>query len=258
MSPRFSLRVLHTAAMKLVLVFACALVALHQAGMVSAQSKMVFAHYMIYSDDDISIYKQEIALAQSKGIDAFALNTNIYRKNLFDRMYQAALELGTNFKLFFSADIHIGDSSVQPPNDRLSKANIVSMLRDYRTHPNQLQYKNKSFFTSWLGNDDSFWGQDSVAAWNDIFSQAGGKSLYYFLPFFPTDGSYYGVKGTVYDRFGSTVDGAYGWESSAWNYLNGNFNVPGTSPGDADSLQVSIDQGKTYMAMVSLVAPNSI
>lgn len=237
--------------MEMAIALVCVLLFANQASPAAAQSKMVFAHYLIYFPDTIATYKQEIQLAQSKGIDAFALNTNIYRKTLFDNMYQAAKELGTNFKLFFSADIHIGDSSVQPPDDRLSKANIVSMLVDYRAHPNQLQYKNKAFFTSWLGNDDSFWGQDSVAAWDDIFSQAGGKSLYYFLPFFPTDGSYFGVKGTIYDRFGSTVDGTYGWETSAWNYQNGNFSAPAISPGDADSLRVSNDLGKTYMAMVS-------
>jgi len=163
--------------MKIVIAFVCVLLLGTQAWSAAAQPKMVFAHYLIYYPDTIATYKQEIQLAQSKGIDAFALNTNIYRKTLFDNMYQAAEELGTDFKLFFSADIHSGNSFVQLPNDQLSKANIVSMLVDYRAHPNQLQYKGKSFFTSWLGNDDSFWGQDSVAAWNDIFAQAGGQGI---------------------------------------------------------------------------------
>ncbi|BBN07100.1 glucan endo-1,3-alpha-glucosidase [Marchantia polymorpha subsp. ruderalis] len=216
-----------------------------RASMATAQ-KMVFAHYLIYAPDSIDTYKREISLAQSKGIDAFALNTNVYRKNLFDNIYEAARQVGSSFKLFFSADIHVDG------NGRLSPANIVSMLADYRTHPNQLFYNNKALFTSWLGNNNDYWSfygyANSKAAWDDIFSQAGGKSLYFFIPFFPTDGSYYGVKGIVYDTFGSTVDGYFGWESSAWNYLGGNFDTPGTTPGDASSLTVSNDLGKTYMA----------
>jgi glucan endo-1,3-alpha-glucosidase len=213
----------------------------------AAPPKMVFAHYLIYADDSIETYKQEIQLAQSKGIDAFALNTNVWRKQLADNIYKAASDLGTGFNLFFSADIHKDD------NGRLSPSDIVAML-SYRTHPNQLQYNGKSFFTSWLGDDDGYWSDysyaNAVKAWNDIFSKAGGKDLYFFMPFFPTDGSYYGVKG-IYDLFGSTVDGYYGWDTSAWNYKTPDYSVPAVSPGDADSLRISNDYGKTYMAMVS-------
>ncbi|KAL2643978.1 hypothetical protein R1flu_011565 [Riccia fluitans] len=209
---------------------------------------LVFAHYLIYAPDSVATYKAEIQLAQSKGIDAFALNTNVYRKNLFDQMYQAAQELGTGFKIFVSADIHADG------NGRLSPADVSDMMTSYRTHPNQLMYNGKSFFTSWLGNDDSYWSfygySNSVAAWQDIFNQAGGKSLYFFIPFFPTDGSYNGVTG-VLNTFGTLVDGYYGWDTSAWNYINNNFDTPGTSPGDATSLQACVDAGKTYMASVS-------
>ncbi|KAG6556821.1 hypothetical protein Mapa_001768 [Marchantia paleacea] len=226
-------------------IFSLALMLAHQASIATAQ-KMVFAHYLIYADDTIDTYKQEIELAHSKGIDAFALNTNVYRKHLFDNMYEAARQVGTSFKLFFSADIHADG------NGRLSPANVVSMLSDYRTHPNQLYYKNKAFFTSWLGDSDGYWSfygfANSKAAWDDIFSTAGGKSLYFFIPFFPTDGSYYGVKNVVYDKFGSTVDGYFGWETSAWNYLAGNYDSPGTTPGDASSLSISNELSKTYMA----------
>lgn len=103
--------------------------------------------------------------------------------------------------------------------------------------------------SNWQSQGYGYSGQK--AAWDDIFSRAGGKSLYYYLPFYATDGSYYGVLGQVYQPYGSTVDGYYGWDRSAWNYENNNWNTPITTPGDISSLQVSNDNGKTYMAMVS-------
>jgi hypothetical protein len=227
---------------------ACMVLAMVSSSLVSPAAaqppNMIFAHYMIYYPDSIDTYKQEIQLAKSKGIDAFALNTNIYRQNLFDQMYDAADQLNIGFKLFFSADIHCCDPGTTPPNDRLSPTNIISMLSDYRTRPSQLQYNGRSFFTSW-GGDDSYWQSQGYgysgqkAAWDDIFSRAGGKSLYYYLPFYATDGSYYGVLGQVYQPYGSTVDSYYGWDRSAWNYENNNWNTPITTPGDTSSLQVS-------------------
>ncbi|KAG6556818.1 hypothetical protein Mapa_001765 [Marchantia paleacea] len=62
------------------------------------------------------------------------------------------------------------------------------MLKDYRSHPYQLQYQEKSFFTSLLGNEDGFWSSsgyaNAVVAWPDIFNKAGGKSLIFSFPSF--------------------------------------------------------------------------
>ncbi|MCO5575307.1 hypothetical protein L7F22_029107 [Adiantum nelumboides] len=76
---------------------------------VSAQSKMVFAHYMLYSflySDDVAGFTREIALAKAYGIDGFALNTGVWNdvyQTRADYLYQAAAA-ANDFKLFFSAD----------------------------------------------------------------------------------------------------------------------------------------------------------
>jgi hypothetical protein len=63
----------------------------------SENPRLVFAHYMLYqSVGKATLYKQEIRLAQSKGIDGFALNSNVWRPSLADEIY-----LGTGFKLLF-------------------------------------------------------------------------------------------------------------------------------------------------------------
>ena len=62
----------------------------------SENPQLVFAHYMLYqSVGKATLYKQEIRLAQSKGIDGFALHSNVWRPSLAGEIYLAAKELGT-------------------------------------------------------------------------------------------------------------------------------------------------------------------
>lgn len=194
-------------------------------GAMANESPKVFAHYMQYADVDISVYKSEIRLAQSKGIDAFALNTNVWRQHLADRMYQAALELGSDFKLFFSADMHT-DS-----NGALSSEDLHSML-SFHSHPNQMHINGKSLITSWLGTDTN---------WDDVFQKAGGKDLFFFIPFFPTDGSPYGVR-SMLSQWSPTIDGLMSWDTSAWNM---------DDTLDRNYLSACNEAGKTYMGSVS-------
>lgn len=73
----------------------------------------VFSHYMVcyatYGESLVG-YKREIREAQAAGIDGFALNVDAWSKepHYLRRtrlIYQAALELKTDFKLFFSVDL---------------------------------------------------------------------------------------------------------------------------------------------------------
>lgn len=215
-----------------------------------AQNGMVFAHYLIYQPVDISIYKQEIQLAQSKGIEAFALNTNVWRKNLADQMYQAAQELGSNFYLFFSADCHTDTDGTQ-----LSISDIVAMIQTYSNHPNQLKYQGKQFFSAWLGDDDAWWqgkGQaDAPTGWQTVFSQAGGRDNIFFVPFFSSaDGSSVGNVDNVLNKFESVVDGLYAWDTSAWPCYSSPYTNP-TDSRDLNFMTSSSSHGKVYMASVS-------
>lgn len=99
----------------------------------------VFAHYMVCFatyGESVEGYKREIVEAQSAGIDGFALNIgawsgpDAYYKSRVKLMYDAAEQLGTDFKLFFSVDF-------DKTND------IVDMVATYGTRPNSFRYQGK-------------------------------------------------------------------------------------------------------------------
>ena len=90
-----------------------------------AQTKMVFAHYMVvnndYQDDSdptgqtqIQSYQREMLQAQAAGFDGFALNCGgWYSQTWYIRystqIFEAAAELNNGFKLVFSADFCCGN-----------------------------------------------------------------------------------------------------------------------------------------------------
>ena len=98
----------------------------------------VCAHYMVcYATygDRVEDYKREIQEAQAAGIDGFALEVGAWHNEPHyvtrtKAIFQAALELGTEFKLFFSADPGTPDY-------------IIEMIKTYGHHPNYFSYKNK-------------------------------------------------------------------------------------------------------------------
>ncbi|GLJ34599.1 hypothetical protein SUGI_0695860 [Cryptomeria japonica] len=210
------------------------------------RTKLVFAHYMLYADDDINVLKQEIQLAQSRGIDAFALNSNVWRQGLADNMYQAAKEVGPSFKIFFSADIH------KDANGNLTPDQLITMLTRYATHPNQMTYRGKPLFTSWLSSYDSWWADynhSAISGWNAVFEKAGGRDKFFFVPFFPTDGSLASVQ-SMLERFKNIIDGLFTWETSAWPYVSPDFQIVNASK-DENYLSACNDVGKVYMASPS-------
>ncbi|GLJ52668.1 hypothetical protein SUGI_1120980 [Cryptomeria japonica] len=56
-----------------------------------AESRMVFAHYLFFQLGTVEMLKEEIQLAQSKGINGFALNSNVWREECANKMYEAAM-----------------------------------------------------------------------------------------------------------------------------------------------------------------------
>ncbi|GLJ34602.1 hypothetical protein SUGI_0695910 [Cryptomeria japonica] len=227
----------------LVLIVSCTFICRASA----ADPRLVFAHYMLYANDNIDVLKQEIRLAQSRGIEAFALNSNVWRQGLADNMYQAAKEVGPNFKIFFSADIH------KDANGNLTPDQLVTMLTRYEIHPNQMKYRGKLLFTSWLGSDDSWWVEygysSALTGWNAVFQKAGGREKFFFVPFFPTDGSYWGVRGMA-EKFNDVIDGLFAWDTSAWPYFSPDFQNANASK-DQNYQSACNDVGKVYMASPS-------
>src|SRR6516162_1076653 len=93
----------------------------------SANGHYVFAHYMVAFatyGETVEGYRREIMEAQAANIDGFALNVGAwddvqsYYKRRVGLIYQAAEELGTGFKLFFSVDFE-------------DPTNVVNMVESY-------------------------------------------------------------------------------------------------------------------------------
>ena len=114
--------------------------------------KKVFAHYMVCiptygGDSKVVDFQREIRSAQAAGIDGFALNCGgwtlrepHYKKRTL-LIYQAAKELGTDFKLFISADYASG----------LTPEETRDMVETFRTHPNQFRHDGKPVLSTFGG-----------------------------------------------------------------------------------------------------------
>lgn len=100
---------------------------------------MVFAHYMVCFatyGESIEAYQREMKEAQAAGIDGFALNVGAWTKEPHyirrtKLIYEAAKQLNSDFKLFFSVDM-----SIVP--------DVQDMIRTYAHHPNQFMYHGKT------------------------------------------------------------------------------------------------------------------
>lgn len=206
---------------------------------------LVFAHYMLYSflySDDVAGMKREIQLAQQHGIDAFALNTGVWDdeyQTRADHLYQAAASLG--FKIFFSADMQ----------GSLTVANIVTMLTRYASYSSQLTYNGKQFFSTFTGRSVTLSPYSSpLSTWQDgIFPAAGGRDQIFFVPFFETSGQQDDIS-YVLSTFASILDGLFAWDTSAWPYLNSDYNTVSTAADQAYIAACSA-AGKVYMPSVS-------
>ncbi|KAI5073766.1 hypothetical protein GOP47_0011779 [Adiantum capillus-veneris] len=224
----------------LLLLFLFVLTSLLQLRLASAQSKMVFAHYMLYSflySDDIAGFTREIALAKAYGIDGFALNTGIWNdiyQTRADYLYQAAAE--NDFKLFFSADM----------SGSLTLDNIRTMLTRYAGYSSQLIVNGKQFISTFAGRTIPIPPYtDVLSSWRDgVFAGAAGN--YYFVPFFETGGTQSDIS-YILDQFGSILSGLLAWDTSAWPYVNGAV----SDAADRAYIVSCSAAGKIYMASVS-------
>jgi len=187
---------------------------LSRGGLQAAAPHYVFAHYMVCFatyGQNLDGYKREIQEAQAAGIDGFALNVGawddvqVYYKQRVELMYQAAEQLGTGFKLFFSVDFE-------------DPTNTVAMVEAYAKRPNTFYYKNKIVLSSYGHNDVPTQGWTGVN-WTNILGQLN-KDGYpvFFIPYFF---SYYVHELPNYDdgvgvmqKYSSILDGLF-WYGAA-------------------------------------------
>ena len=100
--------------------------------------KLVLCWYMVCFGNSLERYKQEIELAQRHGIDGFLLDVGAWNANKnyvtsTERIYEAAKQLGTGFKLAMAPEY-----SVQP-----FAADVCDMVEKFKDHPNQLRHDGK-------------------------------------------------------------------------------------------------------------------
>ena len=129
---------------------------------------MVFAHYMNSVPPLNSNYTNDINLAKSAGIDAFAVNygadgNNFYKfSNDLDIMFKTAEKM--NYKLFLCFDLtHVSDTE-----------QIVNLTNFYATSPAQAKDASGNIFLSTFQVAPPSW------SWNDVIKQI--KIPVAFLP----------------------------------------------------------------------------
>ncbi|GJE92329.1 glycoside hydrolase family 71 protein [Phanerochaete sordida] len=201
----------------------------------SSSPKLVFAHHIVgntftYTQDT---WTNDILLAASKGIDAFALNIgpDSWELGQVSSAFAAAesLSANTTFKLFISFDM-----SVFPCSQASHASTIQQYIQQFAGHPNQLQVSGRPFVSTFSGESCTF-GTGSVnQGWTNVVRTSGLNA--YFVPSFFVDPA----------TFGSypVADGVFGWNSG---WPTGNFNITF----DPDQSYIANLGGRAYMAAAS-------
>ena len=121
----------------------------------NAPRHLVFAHYMVCYGGSVEFYKSEIELAQRHRhrwlrTQLRPMGRNGYKTQSLspayaqscERMYEAAKQLNSGFRLFISADVNgLGDLM----------NNMGDMVTRFEHHPNQFRYQNKTVLSAWGG-----------------------------------------------------------------------------------------------------------
>ncbi|KZT73782.1 glycoside hydrolase family 71 protein [Daedalea quercina L-15889] len=214
--------------------------------------KLVVAHHIIgyTSPYAVSDWESDIQLAYNSGLDGFALNvgSDSWESGQVANAYQAAENLGLDFKLFVSLDM----SSLP-----CTTADDASALRDYVTtyasHPNQLLWDGKVFISTFAGSDCTFGQSSSAAGWQSEFiDQLTGSNAVQFVPSFFVDPSTF----TTYD---GVMDGYFNWNggwpidltfSSAQSEL-------GSAAGDLDDATFSSSDEAILSANIGVFTTDS-
>jgi len=106
--------------------------------------RSVLCWYMVCFSNSVERYKQEIELAQRHGIDGFLLDVGSWNANkgyvtASQRIYEAAKQLGTGFKLAMAPEY-----SVQPFYE-----DVCDMALKFKDHPNQLKHDGKPVLSAY-------------------------------------------------------------------------------------------------------------
>ncbi|KAI0080382.1 glycoside hydrolase family 71 protein [Panus rudis PR-1116 ss-1] len=198
------------------------------------QTNWVFAHHIVgntynYTQAD---WADDISLASSKGIDAFALNVGRdgWETDQVANAYAAAKSLNTTFQLFLSLDM-----TSLPCGASGDASGIRQYIETYANHSNQFTYNNSVFLSTFSGESCSFGTNNANDGWTQVL-RANMTTNVWFVPAFfvdPASFSNYTV-----------LDGAFNWNGG---WPDGNSNITLTS----DETYLSHLGNGTYMGAVS-------
>jgi glucan endo-1,3-alpha-glucosidase len=152
-------------------------------------------------------YKREIQEAESAGIDGFALNvgawddSQAYYKARVKLIFDAAEQLGTGFKLFFSVDFE-------------NASNTVNMVEAYAQRTNSFRYQGKLVLSSYGHNDVPAMGWTGVDWTNAIIGKLkqDGYSVFFIPHFFPSPVQElpgYTDAQSILSKYGNLLDGLF-------------------------------------------------
>lgn len=120
------------------------------------------------------------------------------RKRRVSARYQAAENLGYDFKLFVSLDM-----SSFPCSSAASAALLRPYVANYSSHPNQLRWNSNVFVSTFSGSDCTFGQNSSAEGWKAEFvDKLTGENAVHFVPSFFVDPS-------TFDDYDGVMDGDF-------------------------------------------------
>ncbi|KAH9922777.1 glycoside hydrolase [Epithele typhae] len=168
--------------------------------------KVVVAHHIVgltaaFTVDD---WLSDIKAAQANGIDGFALNVgnDPFTTTQTENAFQAAEQLNSGFKLFFSFDM-----SSFPCQSADGAATLRSLTLQFASRPNQLTVDGKAFVSTFAGEACSFGQSDVPTGWRTQYTQhpeTTGKV--HFVPSFFIDPA-------TFNTFSGVMDGDFNFNS---------------------------------------------
>lgn len=206
----------------------------------------VFAHYMVCfaaQGERADDYKREIREAQAAGIDGFALNCGAWHDEphyprRVKAIYQAALELGTGFKLFFSVDF--AGLKRHPPGE--FESYVLDMVKTYGRHPDQLRAHGRTVVSTFGGEQGIAWKKDVLAP-----LKAAGHEVFLVPFFYPrprvTELPDEATIREHYRKWADLVDGMF--------YFGGAGTAPQLAASNAAYARVLREAGKVCMCSFS-------
>ena len=183
--------------------------------------KRVFAHYMLCcmsfgGDARAGVHgaMQDIVMAQSMGIDGFALNAGAWSsetnyQTAARNLFTAAAQLSTGFQLFFSAD---GAGNV----GSLPAADVINMVETYGNSANYFHNNGKPVLSTFGGGGansltDLNWWKSEV-----LTPLANAGYPVSFIPFFFASNNWDAdnIKALV-NFWDPIIDGMFAWTAGA-------------------------------------------